>query len=456
MFPLLCFPTKFYYRMAELLMTLHFTNNLKTITERLKASTDFSWFCNLLEEASPTQLLYLSEPLTECLKSSKLKLKISLTSTVLQIIICSLHSNCMTVITKKAQDCSYEDIRLLGISCHGVHLFIKSKFSDELDLIFIESLSDKLIEFLYHGELFSRDSLILIIPLIIFMNIKFRGSSSRIEYQRGLKLFSQGENAPYLFSIWQNCVSKTCECAVSEKDLVMSSVEKCICELYCDKMVWFDYVFLDTIRTWLRKYPKLFCDDSGILNSIFSCTVLYYNAKEFNTEKVCEEIQHICLKLQPLLLQRVKILCQSPWYSRNTMHYQNILLCRTKNYSTIHQILEQTVSNLGYNRLDHCNIKVIKTLVNKHMTRNNFFDLLKTCVFSIRKKNSIARTMCLYIAPLFKKESLFPCDLKENLFFMLSAPSISDGELIFLFEVFYDSFKEDLKHLLETSQVINS
>ena len=441
----------FNLRMNEYFETLHCLKSLKNINEKLKTSEDFVWFCDIIEGASPIQLLYLSEPLAECFKSSKL----NLTLPVIQMISNALHSNCLTVISKNAKNCSFEDIQLLGVSSLGLHLFLKSKFASKIDLGFVKGLCYQLTTFLSSGEYMSRDSLLLLIPLIIFINIQYLGSNSRSEYARGFTLFYQGKNASYLISNWENCVSKSFKFLDSDEDLIMRSVENSMLELSYNKAMWYHYIHFDTIRAWLKKYPKLFATRADILQRIFSTSELYCDARGFNAASTCEEIQQICLKLDPQLLHRVEVLCQSPWYSKNTLYYKNILLGHSDvlENSSVQSMLEGLICHLGYNRLDHATLKAIKTLLDKHMTKANFLDLLKVCLLCLKNNHSNTWLMSLYVAPLFKKDTIFPSGVRDELFQILSFWYTTENERIFLFEIFYNFFKGHLKDMLKTSQV---
>ena len=423
---------------------LYTSNERKKITERLKRSKDLGWFSELLKSSSSSQLLYLSEPLTECFKSKKLTLDVAL----VQLIVQSLDRNCQNMLTNSNN--SLEEVTLLSVSCHGLHLFLKSKLSDTFDISHLNTTSKQLMSFLLATKQLPRDVMILIIPLVIFINIKYHNSSPKTEHEISLEFFSGNQ---YLIAWWKNCLLKSCKFSESDQEVLLMMLQDSV-EKVRENVVWYQFVHLDSIRMCLRKHRCFEFEE--IVPEVFDLVTLFYDDRGLNVSNVCEDIIQLCLTIEPELIQRVKDISLGPWYSRKTISFLNLFLSESKFIETaiVSSTLKSLVSRLGYNRLDHNNLKAIKTLLRKNMCKENFVTLLRICVSCVGTNPVFSRILSDYMSPFFTKREMFPDDLKENVFKLIDSCDIADQGKVFLFETFYPCFKQDLHQKLLSSQVI--
>ena len=423
---------------------LYTSNERKKITERLKRSKDLGWFSELLKSSSSSQLLYLSEPLTECFKSKKLTLDVAL----VQLIVQSLDRNCQNMLTNSNN--SLEEVTLLSVSCHGLHLFLKSKLSDTFDISHLNTTSKQLMSFLLATKQLPRDVMILIIPLVIFINIKYHNSSPKTEHEISLEFFSGNQ---YLIAWWKNCLLKSCKFSESDQEVLLMMLQDSV-EKVRENVVWYQFVHLDSIRMCLRKHRCF--EFKEIVPEVFDLVTLFYDDRGLNVSNVCEDIIQLCLTIEPELIQRVKDISLGPWYSRKTISFLNLFLSESKFIETaiVSSTLKSLVGHLGYNRLDHNNLKAIKTLLRKNMCKENFVTLLRICVSCVGTNPVFSRILSDYMSPFFTKREMFPDDLKENVFKLIDSCDIADQGKVFLFETFYPCFKEDLHQKLLSSQVI--
>ena len=165
---------------------LYTSSERKNVTARLKNSKDLVWFSELIKSSTSSQLLYLSEPLTECFKSKKL----TLDAYLVQLIAESLDRNCQNILTNAQCSFSSDEVTFLGICCLGLHLFLKSKLSDTFDITFLTIKTDQLINFLIVSKQLPRDVLNLILPLVIFINVKYDNRSPKDLHEFGQEAFS--------------------------------------------------------------------------------------------------------------------------------------------------------------------------------------------------------------------------------------------------------------------------
>jgi hypothetical protein len=422
---------------------LYTSSERKNVTERLKNSKDLVWFSELIKSSTSSQLLYLSEPLTECFKSKKLTLDASL----VQLIAESLDRNCQNILTNAQCSFSSDEVTFLGICCLGLHLFLKSKLSDTFDITFLDTKTDQLINFLIVSKQLPRDVLNLILPLVIFINVKYDNRSPKALHEFGQEAFSGDQ---YLQAIWENCLLKTCRFGVSDEDVISKMLQDSVQRIRED-VVWYQFMYLDTIRTCMKRHRISKVD----LLEIFKMVSLYSDDHGLNVSKVCGEILQICLEREQELQQTVWDISLGPWYSRKTISFLNLYLSKAKFLETpmVSSILKRLVSHLGYNRLDHCSLRAIQTLLDKNMNKGNFSVFLQICVLGVDSNPTILRILSRCVQPSFNKEAMFPNDLKEILLKILDCRETTDQGRIFLFEIFFLSFKQDLLPRLLSSQV---
>ena len=122
--------------MEECLNNLYLPKTRKILIEKLKLSQDLVWFEALIKSATTNQLLYLSEVLTECFKSARIKLA---TATA-ELVVAALQANLSTISNRPATKHSPDELSCFAGSCLGVHLFLKSRFSSHIDTNFTRTL----------------------------------------------------------------------------------------------------------------------------------------------------------------------------------------------------------------------------------------------------------------------------------------------------------------------------
>ena len=425
---------------------LYTSNERKRITERLKGSEDLGWFTELINRSTASQLLYLSEPLAECFKSNKLTLGASL----VQLIVQSLDRNCQTILTNLQNNCSLDEVSFLGVCCLGLHLFFKSKLSDTFDIRLLSTTSEQLLEFLLASKQLPRDALNLVISFIINTNVRYHSSSSKIQHGIGEELLSSDQ---YLLACWNNCLLKTCKFEESDKDVVLTMLTDSVKKVR-ENIVWYQFIYLDTIRTCIKKLRARCSELKETISEIFYLVTIYCDDRGLNVSKVCEDLLQTCLEIEPGLLRTVKDISLGPWYSRKTILFLNLFLSKSKSLETsvVCSIFKSLVSHLGYNRLDHCSLKAIKTLLDRNMSKENIATILEICVSSVGINPVVSKILSRY--PFCTKQDIFPGDLKEHVFMILDSPETCDQGRIFLFEIFYSCFKDDLLKKLISSQVI--
>ena len=425
---------------------LYTSTERKKINEKLKQSTNLEWFRELLTYSDTVQLLYLSEPLTECFKNSKLHLDESLVC----LIVHSLDRNCQTILKNSQSGFSSEDVTFLGVCCLGLNLFLKSKVSATYDIDLLSTSTEQLTRFLLNSNQIPRDSLNLIVPFIIFFKENRQGCSFNALYDFGVQFFS---GDPYLLANWNNCLLKICRFDKLDQDVVLNILKESM-NIVRQTVVWYQFIYFDSIRKCLKKH-RICPGFNEFVVEIFDLVILFYDDRGLSVSKVCDDIVHTCLEIEPEILKKIKELSLGPWYSRKTVSFLNILLNKSQSMedSSISYFLESLISHLGYNRLDHCSIKAIQTLLNKHMTKENLISLLKICVLSVEKKPAISRILSRHVTLFSSRPEMFPDNLKEHIFEILDNDDTSDEGKIFLYEIFYSCFKQELQSKLISSEV---
>jgi len=428
---------------------VHLASQRKHLIKRLKLDLeDQGWLEYLVGEATLNQQMYLSEVLTECFKNSKLSLK---SSTAL-LVVETLKRNVESLVER---NCSPDEIASLGVSCLGLQLFLKSKYNSIVDKTFLsDDFLKSLVTFINscekNGSIIPRDSLILILPLVIYIKVECRGGSAVEVLGMGKDLFT---GSLYYLANWHSCLLKLYTLPKSDEALIVALLNNSITELK-KSTVWYLFIYFDIMVTCLRRYQALLRSDKDILYRIFRLVVFYSDDKGFNLTNATEEIQLQCLILCPALISDVDSLSRGPWYSSNTLIYQALFLQHSQPllHPNICSILEGLLGRLGYNRIDHKTLKAIKTLLSRYLSKETFAEFLQICVGCVAEKPGCTRLIALYVAPLFQKGGLFPSNLEEMCTNLISS-SQSVYVKVVLFYTFYNFFKGSLTSLLVDSMV---
>lgn len=428
----------------------------KKISEEIK-SNGLTWFTDCIVSSAPIEQLYLTEPIIECLRNVKIKLD----QIHVDLIGRSLLENlqCVCQLFRQKNGLSNEEIKILGQNCHGLTLLFKSQYQHNILSDSLEEISDQIIDLIANDSVFiCRDYIVLILPFTIFINTELLKVSVRDQWNKIQIQFENCFHVLYLLCNWQSLLLKQSDMNLEDKSFILSLFTRNLGLIETDPTIWFHFIIFDILLTSLKRHQRFFKDQDELLIKTFCLVRDYTDCKGLNVEKVGEDIQITCLKLNPGLLSKVKELSEGPWYCRNTLTYLNMYLKNVKllDLTEIVSYLKQLLSHLGFNRLDHSTAKIIKTLLDRHLVKDNFLELLKICLNCVKSAPLTTRVVALYVAPSLRKEGSYPDNLESFVSDLMKDGSVSDGEKVVLFETFPGMFKKNLSEVIQASQVISN
>eukprot|EP00116_Pleurobrachia_bachei_P000361 sb/3460623/ len=394
-------------------------SNGKAIVAQLKSDpTAENSLRSAISDASPSQLVYLAEALTECVKSGKLKLSCE----TQDLIVRGLLQNYKNLIKTPASSLSRVELNSFASSCHGIYLKLRSCCK-------IDDISgEELLLFLDTCQNCPRDLLVLILPLALHLHEQCKDVCAV-----GGDRFHA---TPYLKACWYNS-------AVKIYTPPPGLAEECLGEV-----AMFPFIHLDTILACLTRHQAEFSK----IQDLFERAVLYIDDRGYGTGRVCDGILRECLKRCPELNERVRELAMDgPWYSRKTNHFLELHFSSILDVPVL-EAYRSAVSHLGYNRLDHSTLKVIKVLVEKHGD-GRIMELLNLTLDLI--KTETTRVITTYVAAMFRKDKFLTDEIVEKSVKMVKDCKSVQGK-IFLLSVFHGFSGKNLEGLIVSTGVHKS
>ena len=431
--------------------------NRKSITLEIKKSRNVAPLVNLVKHATPKQLLYLGEPLAECFKLSKLHISQSDSVCIIEALLV----NCERTVKSAAVELPcHEEVKLFGESCQGLNLGLKSQYWDAFctassENECVERLSNlardtqEVLAKIGSDKHISRDTLVLVIPLVVTIQETHCGFTIA-DHIATLDNLPNG----FLKANWLCCHVKQLKFNETHTQRVSEIIQLSLREI-TSSYLWYKFVYLEIVFTILNKHAELIkqMQYKDHIRDIFNVVSLYSDDRGLNVDKVCSDIQILCLKLCPVLIVEVRRLSNGPWYSRNTLLYKTLLysIVTEMDRSELVSDFSDLLSHLGYNLLDGCAVKTIKVLLDRHLDTDNVINLLDCCVGNLKEKSEICWVLCVYVAPLLKRKPT-PV-LINHVVDLLDSGKLTQHQQIFLFETSYTVASDIMHDILLNSQV---